>query len=157
MAGKYEIPHALVRAVKASPKSQAEIAREAGTSPQQFGRLLSGERKFTKEWAARIAPVLDTRPIDLLFDRSLRVVPQGQEFEPDPEFDPDASTAVSSAEPYKPTLSGASPEMDVKPGAGLGTVGQTFGIESKGVVTGHRVVAEWVISTCGCSSAASKT
>lgn len=77
-------------------------------------------------------------------DTLVRVV-AGREFDPDPEFDPDGDKAASSSEPYKPSLPNARPEIDVKPGAGLGTVGQTFGVDSKGIVTGHRVVAEWVI------------
>ncbi|WP_266352951.1 S24 family peptidase [Kaistia algarum] len=87
-------------------------------------------------------------PIAELDDRAStdgrRIVPPGREFDPDPEFDPDGGAAFSPAEPYRPAIPGASPELDGKPGAGLGMAGQEFGIESKGIVTGHRVVAEWV-------------
>lgn len=92
----------------------------------------------------RLAAELKVRERDLM-PTDLKRVPEGLEFSPDPEFDPDAGNAASDAEPYRPSLPGARPEIDVKPGAGLGTVGQTFGVESKGIVTGHRVVAEWVI------------
>ncbi|HEV7436112.1 MAG TPA: LexA family transcriptional regulator [Pseudorhizobium sp.] len=68
-------------------------------------------------------------------------------------FDPDASSsdedsdsAAYSREHWKPGVEGAIPEVDMKLGAGSGVVGETInlpvGPES---VSGHSVVAEWLI------------
>lgn len=51
---------------------KAELARRAGISPQQLGRLESGRRRLTKDWAAKLAPVLRCTVQELMFpDASL--------------------------------------------------------------------------------------
>ena len=53
---------------------------------------------------------------------------------------------VSGGQPYRPKIPGATPEIDVRPGAGHGTVGaEVVAISSGGAVTGHKVVTEWMI------------
>lgn len=128
--------------------TQQQLADAAGTSQPQIRRLENSDRKLTKEWAERLAPALGVKPQELLFapdrDNEVKVVPIDAVIADDPDFDPDAYEGASSAEPYHPKMVGARPEIDVRPGAGLGTVGQHVSINSKGIATGHRVVAEWL-------------
>lgn len=48
--------------------SQPDLARMAGTNVQNISRLELGQRKMTKEWATKLAPLLDAKPPELLFD-----------------------------------------------------------------------------------------
>ncbi|TGT36196.1 LexA family transcriptional regulator [Mesorhizobium sp. M8A.F.Ca.ET.165.01.1.1] len=53
---------------------------------------------------------------------------------------------LSGAHRYTPKMPGATPEIDVRPGAGHGQVGaEVVAISSAGTVTGHKVVSEWLI------------
>lgn len=130
--------------------SQSELARRIGMRPQGIQSIASGDVERPKK-LREIAKELETTEAYLLGEtddrtlpRDLSRVPVGREFPDDPAFDPDGDQAVSIAQLYEPKLTGASPEIDVKPGAGLGTLGPTVAIASKGIATGHRVVAEWV-------------
>lgn len=74
-------------------------------------------------------------------------------------FDPDIQTegfaeggydtgdeASYSREHWQPTIEGATPEIDVKLGAGSGIVGEVINLPvGSGNVAGHKIVAEWVI------------
>lgn len=62
-------------------------------------------------------------------------------------YDPDSDTNDEgySHETWKPRFPGARPEIDVRLGAGEGTVGQMLSIGANGGMSGHRVVAEWVL------------
>ena len=62
-------------------------------------------------------------------------------------YDPDADENDEgySHETWKPRIPGARPEIDVRLGAGEGSVGQMLTIGSNGGTSGHRVVAEWVL------------
>jgi len=62
-------------------------------------------------------------------------------------YDPDADENDEgySQETWKPRIAGARPEIDVRLGAGEGTVGQMLTIGGNGGMSGHRVVAEWVL------------
>ena len=46
--------------------SRAELAKRAGTSPQQIARLENGERRLTVDWASRLAAALETTVFELL-------------------------------------------------------------------------------------------
>ncbi|CAN7452335.1 S24 family peptidase [Pararhizobium sp. LjRoot235] len=67
-----------------------------------------------------------------------------QSFDPDaaePEGDP-----AYSREHWKPSVAGALPELDMQLGAGEGTIGEVISLPtSDGSISGHRVVAEWLI------------
>ncbi|ATE84633.1 repressor protein CI [Sinorhizobium phage phi2LM21] len=68
-------------------------------------------------------------------------------FDPDNE-EPDATedTGSYSREHWSPSVDGAVPEVDVKLGAGFGTVGEVINLPvGRETVAGHRVVAEWLI------------
>ena len=53
--------------------SKSELARRVGVTRQQLGRLEDGHRKLTTEWAAKIAPLLNCTPQELLFPELARV------------------------------------------------------------------------------------
>lgn len=149
---KHRLQRARLQAGFASPTEAVQRLPGKGLNRNTLISHENGHRPISRKSAALYAKVFGVSPGWLLYGEGpdmdaadLRRVPEGQEFEPDPAFDPDGIQAASNAEPYEPSLPGARPEIDVKPGAGLGTVGQTFGVNSKGIVTGHRVVAEWVI------------
>ena len=55
---------------EAAALTQAALADLAGTSQPQIRRLETGERKFTREWAERLAPHLGASAEALLFPTS---------------------------------------------------------------------------------------
>jgi phage repressor protein C with HTH and peptisase S24 domain len=64
---------------------------------------------------------------------------------PEPEHDRD-ERAIANGIPYEPQLPGGRPEIDVRPGAGEGSIGApVVALTSHGAVTGHKVVGEWVV------------
>jgi phage repressor protein C with HTH and peptisase S24 domain len=66
MKGKF--PNGLAEAMARRPGvSQKALAEAAGTSQQQIGKLLHGEREMTALWAEKIAPSLKTSPEKLVF------------------------------------------------------------------------------------------
>jgi transcriptional regulator with XRE-family HTH domain len=62
--------NALKRMRVAAGLSQAQLAEKAGTSQPQIRRLEAGERKFTKQWAERLAPFVNCSAERLLFPPS---------------------------------------------------------------------------------------
>lgn len=62
-------------------------------------------------------------------------------------YDPDSDDNGEgySHETWKPRVAGARPEIDVRLGAGEGSVGQMLTIGANGGTSGHRVVAEWLL------------
>jgi transcriptional regulator with XRE-family HTH domain len=64
----------------------------------------------------------------------------------DPDADETGSDPAYSRESWSPTIPGALPELDMKLGAGEGTIGEVIALQSgDGSISGHRVVAEWSI------------
>lgn len=47
--------------------TKAELARRAGISPQQLGRMENNRRKLSRKWANMLAPVLNCTPQELMF------------------------------------------------------------------------------------------
>lgn len=63
------------------------------------------------------------------------------EWKPEPEFEGEAYTR----EMWKPRQPGALPELDLKVGAGEGSVGDVLVLEHKGhAFSGHRIIDEWL-------------
>lgn len=60
----------LRRARKTAKLSMAELARRAKTSRQQIERLETGEVRVSKDWAERLAPILQVAPEILIFDET---------------------------------------------------------------------------------------
>lgn len=79
--------------------------------------------------------------------RELKRVPVDEALPPDPEFSADGDQVLASGEPFRPKTPGARPEIDVRPGAGQGQDGMqlAYTTDAGGTVTGHRVVAEWLM------------
>lgn len=68
-------------------------------------------------------------------------------FDPDEAWKPDGvfEGETYTREMWKPHQPGALPEIDMKAGAGEGTVGDILVLEAKGqAFSGHRIVDEWV-------------
>ena len=66
MKGKF--PNGLAEAMARRPGvSQAKLAKAAGTSQQQIGKLVHGEREMTALWAEKLAPLLKASPEQLVF------------------------------------------------------------------------------------------
>lgn len=65
MKGKF--PNGLAEAIKIRQISQAALAEAAGTSQQQIGKLVNGEREMTALWADKLAGPLGTSPEALVF------------------------------------------------------------------------------------------
>lgn len=67
-------------------------------------------------------------------------------FDPDDEPSEEDGVASYTREHWKPRVNGAIPEIDVKLGAGEGIVGEVINLPvGEGSISGHRVVAEWLI------------
>lgn len=147
MKGKY--PNGLAAAMARHPIGATELGRLIGTSKQNISRWADAERKLPPEWATKIAGVLDVSRESLIFPDhpDLSRVPEGREFSPDPEFDPDGGQAVAYQFDYKGSSNGSSPEIDARAGAGQGQIAseRVVTLDSGGVVTGHRVVGEWIL------------
>lgn len=64
----------------------------------------------------------------------------------DPDTDDNGNGGAYSREHWKPTIEGALPELDVKLGAGEGTVGEIITLPvGEERISGHKVVAEWLV------------
>ncbi|ASY62484.1 hypothetical protein SJ05684_c10260 [Sinorhizobium sojae CCBAU 05684] len=102
--------------------------------------------KLAKAVVGRGTPPIEAREVWALS----RPTPSGNLIS---SFDPDAAEGESSGEDdvysrehWSPQITGALPEIDVKLGAGEGAVGEVINLPvGKENVSGHRVVAEWVI------------
>lgn len=67
------------------------------------------------------------------------------EWNPEDPETVDEENSAYSIEHYRPKISGALPEIDVRVGAGQGTVGDIVALPMGGdSISGHRVIAEWV-------------
>ena len=55
--------------------SQEDLAKRAGTTNQQVGRLEAGTRRLTVEWMGRIARALGVAPAELLPSGAKRMIP----------------------------------------------------------------------------------
>ncbi|WP_081740332.1 LexA family transcriptional regulator [Afipia sp. P52-10] len=72
MKGKY--PNGLADILdQRKDLTQSDLAKAAGTSPQQISRLYQGEREMTAFWAERLAPVLKVSPESLVFPGLKRI------------------------------------------------------------------------------------
>ncbi|MFC0243646.1 LexA family protein [Rhodopseudomonas telluris] len=67
MAPKGKYPNGLADIIKARGISQAKLAEAIGTSQQQIGKLVNGEREMTALWAEKLAPALRASPEQLVF------------------------------------------------------------------------------------------
>jgi SOS-response transcriptional repressor LexA len=144
--------------IKASPiKSQEDLADKLDVSRATINRLANDHSKLKLDRAKEMAQYLNVSAEDLMLNRppgrrpDIRLV---SSFDPDAaeqEFvdeqeEGEAQPGSYTREHWQPRIQGAIPEIDVKLGAGHGIVGETINLPvGGGAVTGHRVIAEWVI------------
>lgn len=139
-----ELGRRLAAARAARGLSQGALATIVGMKQTAIGEIEAG-RVMRPKKLREIARAVGKSEEWLLGE--LERVPPGREFEPDPEFNPDGALAFAAGQPFSPVVPGGRPEIDVRPGAGHGQDGLqvAFTTDAGGVITGHRVVAEWVM------------
>ncbi len=137
--------------IKNSPiKSQEELAERLDVSRATINRLANDHSKLKLERAKEMAEHLQVSVEDLMLNKppfkKIRLV---SSYDPDVVESADTESnhgAAYSREHWRPSVDGAIPEIDIKLGAGLGVVGETINLPvGNGNVTGHRVIAEWLI------------
>jgi phage repressor protein C with HTH and peptisase S24 domain len=150
--------------IDAGFSSATAAAKAIGVALGTYSGHENGSRAISNEAAKTYGRHFHVRPAWLLFgelpktewpkdmmehgttEETLRRVPLD-------EWDPAAPDpiapehgVVTNGDHYHPKLPGARPEIDVRPGAGQGTVGaEVVAITSGGATTGHKVIAEWVM------------
>ncbi len=137
--------------------SATKAAEALGVSLSTYRAHENGQNEFSAEVANRYAKKFGTTAAYLLTGEGLR-----QAARPSPNivmsFDPDEQDQDGFAESddelsysrehWKPHIEGATPEVDVKLGAGSGIVGEVINLPvGSGNVAGHKIVAEWLIPT----------
>ncbi|MCZ4500992.1 MAG: hypothetical protein JWQ74_3547 [Marmoricola sp.] len=137
----------------ANYSSATKAAESLGVSVSTYRAHENGQNDFAPDVAEQYARKFGTSAAYLMTGegpaRTNRTGPRLV-----PSYDPDvveteqaeAGGAAYSREHWTPRIDGAIPEIDVKLGAGEGTVGEVINLPvGGGAVSGHRVVAEWLI------------
>lgn len=137
--------------------SASKAAEALGVTPSSYRAHENGQNEFGPDMAERYGRKFGTTAAYLLTGEGPARVQRGprlvSSFDPDEPAeavgdDPDDMIARIgyTREHWKPQIAGAIPEIDVKLGAGHGIVGDTINLPvGGGSVSGHRVVAEWLI------------
>lgn len=133
-------------------KSASKAAEALGVSASSYRAHENGQNEFAPDIAERYAKKFNTTAAYLLTGQGPKRVQRGatlvSSFDPDDHQtnEGDAKSAGYSREYWKPSLEGALPEVDVKLGAGSGSIGEIINIAvGNETVSGHAVVAEWLI------------
>jgi len=137
--------------------SATKAAEALGVSLSTYRAHENGQNEFSAEVANRYAKKFGTTAAYLLTGegqrKTARPVPNiVMSFDPD-EQDQDGFAESDgelsyNREHWKPQIEGATPEVDVKLGAGSGIVGEVINLPvGAGNVAGHKIVAEWLIPT----------
>ncbi|WP_336801455.1 S24 family peptidase [Kaistia sp. MMO-174] len=134
--------------INAGYTSASKAAFALNLKPSTYNAHENGQNEFDAELAKTYAKKFKVSAAWLLTgeDDGPRRVPLGHEFDPDPDFEADGAKAFSDHQ-FVPALPGGRPEIDVMPGAGEGMIGDTrnLTLASGSTITGHRVIAEWVL------------
>jgi SOS-response transcriptional repressor LexA len=137
--------------IKASKlNSQEDLADEMGVSRATINRLANDHSKLKRERAEEMAKLLGASVEALMLNRPPRAPKLSlvSSFDPDsPDSDGTVDESASySRDHWQPAVDGAIPEIDMKLGAGSGVVGEVINLPvASGSISGHRVVAEWLI------------
>ncbi|MER8979277.1 LexA family transcriptional regulator [Mesorhizobium sp. M0870] len=151
--------------LQAGFKSATKAAEKLKVPGGTYAGHENGSRAFDTETAQQYAKAFNVRVAWLMFGelpanlqaddvREMVRVPldEWDPAEPDHVSHIDSSQfgedggVLSGTQRYVPKLPGATPEIDVRPGAGHGQAGaEVVAISSAGTVTGHKVVSEWLI------------
>ncbi|MGV1953593.1 MULTISPECIES: S24 family peptidase [Rhizobium/Agrobacterium group] len=82
----------------------------------------------------------------LAFNRAPKIGNLISSFDPDQHEPADIGSESDSRESWIPQIEGAVPELDVRLGAGNGTIGELINVPfANGSVSAHKVIAEWVL------------
>jgi len=141
----------------ASYPSATKAAEALGVSLSTYRAHENGQNEFSAEIANRYAKKFGTTAGYLLTGEgsnkiartAARIVTSFDPDELDNEgFAEDGGEHSYSREHWQPQIAGATPEVDVKLGAGSGVVGEVINLPvGSGNVAGHKIVAEWLIPT----------
>ncbi|MFK0163511.1 XRE family transcriptional regulator [Rhizobium sp. NPDC090279] len=137
--------------------SATKAAEALGVSLSTYRAHENGQNEFNAEIANRYAKKFGTTAAYLLTGegprKTVRMAPNiVTSFDPDEQdqdgFAESGDDLSYSREHWKPHIEGATPEVDVKLGAGSGVVGEVINLPvGSGNVAGHKIVAEWLIPT----------
>ena len=137
--------------------SATKAAEALGVSLSTYRAHENGQNEFSADVANRYAKKFGTTAAYLLTGEGLRKTPRPtpnivMSFDPDEQdqdgFAESGDELSYSREHWKPQIEGATPEVDVKLGAGSGIVGEVINLPvGSGNVAGHKIVAEWLIPT----------
>ncbi len=137
--------------------SATKAAEALGVSLSTYRAHENGQNEFSAEVANRYAKKFGTTAAYLLTGEGLRKAARPapnivMSFDPDEQdqdgFAESGNELSYSREHWKPQIEGATPEVDVKLGAGSGIVGEVINLPvGSGNVAGHKIVAEWLIPT----------
>jgi phage repressor protein C with HTH and peptisase S24 domain len=132
--------------------SASKAAEALGVSASSYRAHENGQNEFGPDIAEKYARKFGTSAAYLLTGDGPKKVQRGSapliaSFDPDePDQDYVSEQASYSREHWRPAIDGALPEIDVKLGAGMGVVGDTINLPvGPGAVSGHAVIAEWLI------------
>ena len=137
--------------------SATKAAEALGVSLSTYRAHENGQNEFSAEVANRYAKKFGTTAAYLLTGEGLRKAARPapnivMSLDPDEQdqdgFAESGNELSYSREHWKPQIEGATPEVDVKLGAGSGIVGEVINLPvGSGNVAGHKIVAEWLIPT----------
>ena len=137
--------------------SATKAAEALGVSLSTYRAHENGQNEFSAEVANRYAKKFGTTAAYLLTGEGQRKTARPapnivMSFDPDEQdhdgFAESGDELSYSREHWKPQIEGATPEVDVKLGAGSGIVGEVINLPvGSGNVAGHKIVAEWLIPT----------
>ncbi|WP_426126273.1 S24 family peptidase [Pararhizobium sp. PWRC1-1] len=136
----------VAEAVASSGKSQAEVARllhaqfNWADDRSVINKIIKGRRDVSADEAMHISSVTGY-PMEGSVRRPLI-----SSFDPDEHDAEIEQGAAYSRDRWTPHITGALPELDLKVGAGMGVVGDVINLPvGPGNISGHRVIAEWLI------------
>lgn len=130
-----------------------EAATQAGIERTFIRDIVEGRKKSVRsDKVADLARALSLDP-DALARNELRIAQGDTRRSLVSSFDPDAPEDAEvkpergyARERWQPEVRGALPELDGRLGAGEGSVGEVISLPIQdGVVSGHRVIAEWLL------------
>jgi phage repressor protein C with HTH and peptisase S24 domain len=126
---------------------QKELGAKIGVSARTLSDYISGKSSPQLRTLGDIADAAGVSLQWLVFGTAEEQLSTGQSQHLVSSYDPDDDEVSEgySHETWKAKLPGARPEIDVRLGAGEGTVGQLLSVGANGGMSGHRVVAEWVL------------
>lgn len=135
-----------IKAAATKLGGQKELGARTGVSPRAISDYIAGKSSPQIKTLEQIAEASGVSLSWLIFGQG-EITGSDSSRGLVSSYDPDADDNGEgySPETWKARIPGARPEIDVRLGAGEGSVGQMLSISSNGGMSGHRVVAEWVL------------